>query len=246
MQKLDFIIGGNQKCGTSALFAYLSAHPQLSVPVRKELHFFDNERVNWASPDYAPLHGFFPNPGMRFDTTPIYLFWPPALERIRSYRPDIKLIFLFREPAERAFSHWSMSYARGVDTLTFAEAIRGGRARVAKDPRRMSYVERGFYGGMVARLLGMFDRRQLLFLSAHDLAREPQPVLDRIAEFVGIEPMGEVAPIRKHERPAIDYPSRLEPEDVEHLARLYRDDLGGFAEMTGIDISGWLTMRSAG
>ena len=91
--RLGLIVGGVQKAGTTSLFGYLQDHPSLLAPSVKELHFFDDETLDWASSDYASLDSFFPADvaGLRFEITPVYLFWPPALERIRAYNPDIKL-----------------------------------------------------------------------------------------------------------------------------------------------------------
>lgn len=49
--RLDFLIGGVQKAGTTSLFGYLSEHPQLMAPSQKETHFFDNEGFDWPTPD---------------------------------------------------------------------------------------------------------------------------------------------------------------------------------------------------
>src|SRR5580698_9894961 len=132
-QLVQAIIAGVQKGGTTSLFRYLQNHPQLQPPQQKELHFFDEESIDWSKPDYQLLHNAFgPADEKRkaFEATPIYLFWPPALSRIKSYNPGIKLIFLFRDPIERAWSNWKMEIVRGRETLPFTVAIREGRKRL--------------------------------------------------------------------------------------------------------------------
>ena len=148
--KVGFLIGGVQKGGTTALFRYLQDIPSLSLASVKEAHFFDDETtVDWTAPDYAPYHALFdPFDGRpRGEATPIYLYWPNCLERIARYNPAMKLVFLFRDPVERAWSQWKMEYARGWESEPFAWCIRQGRARVdsAEAPgfhRIYSYVER--------------------------------------------------------------------------------------------------------
>src|SRR5262245_46898937 len=108
-RKLSFIVGGAQKAGTTAMFEMLKDHPALACPNRKELHFFEKPS-GWENPTYEGLHDAFAGSGMRFEISPSYLFWPQALERVKTYNPYIKLIFLFRDPIERAFSQWCMSY----------------------------------------------------------------------------------------------------------------------------------------
>jgi hypothetical protein len=100
-----------------------------------------------------------------------------SLERIAAYNPRMRLILIFRDPIERAWSHWKMEYARGAETESFAWSIRDGRSRVdagsvrAGLHRVYSYVERGFYGAQVERLLALFPREQVLFLSVRRSTR---------------------------------------------------------------------------
>jgi hypothetical protein len=246
--KVDFIIGGVQKGGTTALFEYLSRHPHLSTPPRKELHFFDDENVDWDLPDYAAYHRSFGPSGIRFEATPSYLYWPPSLGRIKTYRVDMKLIFLFRDPIERAFSHWCMGYANGLLTRSFQDMIRAPRRDLGTGfdrhaPRSGALVERGFYGEQVARLLSFFPRRNVLLLRSEDLIRDPQTALNRVTDFVGIDSLT-VRPMRVYERTPMNYPSRLETNDITYLRGVFAPDLARFARLSGIDTTDWLAARA--
>lgn len=61
MRKIDFIVIGAQKAGTSALDSYLRQHPEIGMPAdKKELHFFDNETIFANTPvDYHGLETKF-------------------------------------------------------------------------------------------------------------------------------------------------------------------------------------------
>jgi hypothetical protein len=251
---VSIFVCGAQKGGTTSLFAYFSEHPSLSPPCRKELHFFDEESRDWSVPDYSILDSFFPSDDgekLRFDMTPIYGFWPPSIGRIHAYNPMARLIFLFRDPFGRAWSQWCMEYARGNETLPFAEAIRAGRSRIidlpplAPDRRIYSYVERGLYAEQVRRALELFPREQILFLRSQDLLDHHNTTLARIAEFLNISPFPETGP--KHEYPQPDIPSSLSAtsEDRAFLADIFRDDVRAFARLTGLDVSDWTTMKEA-
>ena len=248
--RVGLFIAGTQKARTSALHTYLAEHPAIMSTDHKEPHFFDDESIDWTVPDYALLHARFPgeqNGRLALDATPIYTFWPPALERIRAYNPGARLIVLFRDPIERAWSHWRMETARGDETLGFSEAIRSGRARLdPADPltriwRIASYVERGFYTGQVKRLSGLFPSSQTLLLDSGDLARDPQSTLDRIARFAGIAPFGPVRPLREHVGNT-DFGS-IPPDDAEYLRALFREDVLEFAALSGLDVSHWPTLN---
>jgi hypothetical protein len=140
---------------------------------------------------------------MRGEATPIYIYWPGALERIAAYNPDVKLILMLREPAARAWSHWRMEAARGVETRAFSWCIREGRRRLFEaEPwghhREFSYVERGFYGEQVERLLRLFPERQILVRKAEDLRADPARILGEVADFLGVARLQAPAPRDVH------------------------------------------------
>jgi len=241
-KRVGFLIAGAQKAGTTALFDYLAEIPALELPAVKEAHFFDEEEeVDWAAPDYAPYHALFDDPERLWgEATPIYLYWPNALERIHRYNPAIKLILLFRDPIERAWSHWKMEYARGKETEPFGWCIREGRARMAEAlpypgfDRVHSYVERGYYGRQLARALTLFPREQLLLLGSDDLRRDPTGTIGAVCAFLGVKPPAGLIP-PKISRPAadIDYPATLSDSDVIFLQRQFADEVARLHKLAG-------------
>ena len=244
--RVRFLIAGVQKGGTTALFDYLSELPQLELPAVKEAHFFDDEEdVDWAAPDYARYHALFEDPARLWgEATPIYLYWPNALERIRAYNPAMKLILLFRDPVARAWSHWQMEYAKGKEREPFGWCIREGRARMAQSmpyagfDRVYSYVERGFYGRQLAHALALFPREQLLLLGSDTLRRDPTRTIRAVCAFLGIAPpAGEVTHRISRAAADIDYPATLSDDDVIFLQRLYADELRRFHESAGSAVS---------
>lgn len=236
-----FIVAGVQKGGTTALFDYLGEEPGLVLSREKEAHFFDDETVDWAQPDYRAYHDRFPSGGgrLRGEATPIYIYWPGSLERIRAYNPAMKLILVLRDPVERAWSHWKMEYARGAETEPFAWCIRQGRQRLFDaEPwgvhREYSYVERGFYGEQIERLYALFPRELVLILKAEDLRAAPGPVLARVRAFLGLPPGRAPAPRDMHVGREMDYGSTLQAADVAHLRAVYRRDAARLADLTGV------------
>ncbi len=219
---------------------------------KKETHFFDDEARDWSSPDYAALDAFFPASDDRLcgEATPVTLYWRPAWKRLRDYNPDIKLIFLLRNPVERAFSHWRMMYAIGNDTLPFAEAIRGGRDRVRSEAevdglhRHYSYVERGFYAEQLAGILERFPAHNVHFEIFEEFFADRDAGLQRLAAFLGIAPFRTgLADVHVYPAADIEYPSTLTKEDVTYLSDLYRDDIVKLEGLLRRPIPDW---RSAG
>jgi hypothetical protein len=246
--KVAVFVAGVQKGGTTTLFAHLRLHPQLQMGVTKELHLFDDEREDWSDPDYAGLDARFAGPDgdrLRCDATPIYLFWPHSLERIKRYNPAAKFVMIFREPIDRAYSAWCMEFGRGVEPLTFSDAIRHGRSRLphdrttAPDWRVHSYVERGFYGAQIPHALSLFPREQFLFLRTSALDQDRSAVLQSIADFLAIDPFGRTPPIRARQRPASRPWPPIVQDDRHYLQGLYHTDTVRFAALSGLNVDDW-------
>jgi len=246
-KKLDFIICGVQKSGTNTLHGLLSTHPDIAVGQRRELHLFDDQSVDWEHPDYAAYHhkfGTADETKLWGECTPVYIYMPGCLERIRAYNPAVKLIAIFRDPVDRAFSGWCMEYARHADTMLFADAIREGRSRVAAAPggwhRVYSYVERGYYGRQVERLLSIFPKDQFLAVDFSDLKVNQQAVLDAVSDFLGIRrAKAPTELLHKFPKAVFDYPSALTDRDEHYLASLYADDSRTFRQLTGLTCRSW-------
>lgn len=246
--RVTLFIAGVQKAGTTTLHAHLAAHPQLQAGRRKELHFFDNERVDWSLPDYARLHDAFAPADrevIRFEATPIYTFWPPALARLKAYNPDARLIVIFRDPALRALSHWRMEYARKAETLDFSAAIREGRKRLegldrlARAWRVYSYVERGFYTGQLERLYAHFPPEQCLLLEFDAMIADMRRTLDTIAAFAGIDPFTAIQKLAENAAPPVDYPQIDIAADLAYLRDVFAEDVAAFAKLSGLTVNHW-------
>jgi hypothetical protein len=243
--KVEFLVAGVQKGGTTALFDYLRDHPDLQLADIKEAHFFDDEGLDWERPDYGRYHALFSPPAdgrarLWGEATPIYTYWPHSLERIAAYNPAMRLILVFRDPIARAWSHWKMEYARGAEARPFAWCIREGRERVATDPsapgahRVYSYVERGFYGAQVQRLLSLFPRQQLLFLRSEDLRSEPERILGKVCDFLNAPNLPHIKVRESHVAKNIDYGQSISQDDITHLLNQFSKDQELFSDLTGL------------
>lgn len=238
---VTFLIAGVQKGGTTALFDYLADYPDIALPDAKELHFFDDEDRDWSRPDYGAYHArFAARPGRPCgEATPIYSYWPNSLERIAAYNPAMKLVLVLRDPVQRAWSHWRMEYARGVEPHPFAWCIREGRQRLFEGQpwghhHAFSYVERGFYGEQMERLYGLFPRRQVLILTSNALRADPGAALAQVRAFLDLPPAPAPAPREVHVGREMAYPSELTADDVDHLRQVYAADAERLAALTGI------------
>jgi hypothetical protein len=76
---VDFVVGGVQKAGTTALHDFLAQHPHVALLRDQALHFFDKPEHFAGEPDYRILHNNFA-PGWRWqvagEVTADYLYYP--------------------------------------------------------------------------------------------------------------------------------------------------------------------------
>jgi hypothetical protein len=250
-RQVNFLIAGVQKAGTSTLYQLLKRHPAVDLSSVKEVHFFDDESIDWSKPAYDRYHSYFPRRERaiaRGEATPIYSYWPNALDRIKAYQPNMRLILIFRDPISRAYSAWSHQRRKGREPLSFAQAIRGGRNRISHLPdhanRHFSYVERGFYGEQLSRCLRLFTQRHVLALDFSQLTTDPSGLLKRVTSFLGIpNPPNPTQPIQANARPHDQQEESPSAADIQLLADLFSTDLGRFAQLIDYSIADWPTVQ---
>jgi hypothetical protein len=252
VEKLDFIIAGAQKAGTSALADFLEAHPRIQMPHKDELHrtiqparhFFDDEE-RFAKPevDYSPLERgcMRQRPSNLLGScTPIYVYWKTAMERIRQYSERIRLIILLRDPSRRAFSHWNMQRDRKLESLDFLDAVRSEKQRAEEarpfQLRKYSYVSRGFYAEQMERVFRFFPREQVEIIKFEEFRRDPRGTTDKTCEFLGIEPLRE---INNRENNSTPYVRKMTQLERQTLVDVYTDDIERLEKLLDWDCSDW-------
>lgn len=238
-RRLNFLICGVQKGGTSALDNYLREHPQICMAEKKEVHFFDNEELftKACRYKYKYYHSFFKKCNLSLklgESTPIYIWWEGSIERIYQYNSKIKLIVIFRSPVERAYSHWNMERQRGHEERPFSVAIRS--PNTAKQHRFFSYVDRGFYARQLRNLYSFFPRDQVLCLRQEDLLIDPKLTLAKVTDHLGV---GVFKVVKKKNVHAREYTNPIAMEDVNYLEEIYKDDISDLETLLDWDLSAW-------
>ena len=249
-KKLDFVIVGAQKSGTTALAAYLRDHRDIYVfgdsESKRSTHFFSDDR-NFTSgqPDYAAYHRMFTaaqEQQLIGESTPNYMYWRSAPTRLWQYNADIKIIAVLRNPIERAYSHWNMERSRGAETLPFFEALvcERQRCRVANPKQHLvySYVDRGYYSAQIREIWRLFPRENTLFLKSEVLRNNPSAALGQVCAFLGAAPVTSVAQKTVHEKA---YPTAMTVEEREFLRDAFEAEIRSLEHMLGWCCSDWLS-----
>jgi hypothetical protein len=243
IERLDFIVAGAQKSGTTALHYFLKKHPQIALPDRQELHFFDDEEIFSHPIDYELLHRHFPplaRSTIAGESTPSYLYWKTAMERIWKYNPQIKLIALLRNPVDRAFAHWNMQRFKDREPLDFLDALKEEPRRIAQslsiESRRFAYVGRGFYSKQLDRVFKFFPREQVNIVKFEEFRDRKQKTLDAIFEFLGVKPLPNV---HDKDQNVVPYERAVTAEERKYLFEVFSAEIARLEQMLGWDCSDW-------
>lgn len=163
---LNFLGIGAQKCGTTWLCQALANHPEFAFPAGKEVHYWNNSQgrsVQW----YAEL--FNDDTRLNGEITPAYAFLPKTeIQNIHQAFPNLRLIYLIRNPMERAWSAARMALKRAE--MQHHEA---SDQWFVDHFQSQGSLARGDYETCIRHWRSVFDPRQLLIVRYESIGADP-------------------------------------------------------------------------
>lgn len=199
----DFLIIGAMKSGTTYLFNLLDSHPQLDLPKKKEIHYFDNNfklGSNWYKFQF-PFKSI--KNKLTGEASPYYLYHPLAAVRAYKFNKKFKIIVLLRNPTYRAISHYNMfskmlNLKWNIETLLSINEeflIQNHMESKLKNHiqennslhRNFSFIKRGIYLYQIQRWMEYFPKENVLILKSEDFYDNTSKNLDQICDFLKIE-----------------------------------------------------------
>ena len=176
-----FLVIGAMKAGTTSLYEYLRGHPQIFMATPKELHFFP-ESKHWANGvEWYAAH--FANAGealARGEISPSYSQadqFPGVARRVAQVVPDVRIVYVVREPVSRAVSMYIHQYSGGRETLPVDDALRN----------RPMYVNSSRYAWQLDQYLEFFPDERICVVTSEALMSDRTATLRRIYEFIGVD-----------------------------------------------------------
>lgn len=223
----SFLIIGQAKAGTTALYGYLCSHPLVEPPLIKEPHFWSLKHA--AGPDWYRAH-FPPLPPdsgrISGEASATYFQHGEAPGRIARNLPGVKLILLLRNPLERAYSHYWMGVRLGGESRNWADVVATDLAawprcplepgELASGPPLSIYLQHSAVLPHLKRWLSHFPKEQLLILRATELTRDMPGTLRRVCAFLDLPPF---APERARRENEGHYPPMA--PDIEQRLRAW-------------------------
>lgn len=235
---LPTILGiGAMRSGTTALFSALAEHPDVGVPRRKEIHFFDihfHRGVNW-------YRAFFPlEQPITMDISPSYMNHPDAAERAAGLLSGARVVALLRDPADRAWSQYRLRRELGTEHRSFEEILE----REIDDPppafceyqvpAQIPYLGAGLYAEQLKPWFGFFGEDRVLIVDSAKMFANPSSALAEIQEFVGLVP--HQLPYRRvNAAPAVTPPATL-----ARVREFFEKPDAELRELTG-KVFSWMT-----
>ena len=199
MRRPNFFIVGASKSGTSSLWRYLCANPEVFMPtdvLDKEPAFFSPLKCRRSYRQYADLFAGAEDRHIRVgEASTAYLTDPSSARNIFNFNPHSNILIILRNPADRAYSMFNWMAQEGYEyALNFKQALRLERKRSAKkipnywEPEYYwdyMYVRSGLYHDQVKRYLDLFGD-QVRVMKFDDFVADFETVYAGICRFLGI------------------------------------------------------------
>ena len=183
----NLVVGGAPKCGTSSVFFWLAAHPEVASSREKETFFWapDVNRFNAScnlqehGPQaYPSLFAHTGHAKVRFEATAAYLYYASAWEGLASLPEKPLVLFLLREPAARTQSQFLFETHR-------TGRVNGSFADYLKEPQ---ILDHGHYVRYLAEWERALGRDHLLIWQFEQVMRDPCTAMKQLAVRLGIDP----------------------------------------------------------
>jgi sulfotransferase family protein len=260
----DFLCVGAQKAGTSWLYGQLEPHPDFWMPPVKELHYLDQlSRTKRFHPprrgdgrdasfleDMNQLGGRFyldlDSYGRLFshngsllsgDISPAYsTLTDEIIETVVDHFPNLKVVFLARDPVERAWSQLSMGVRLGMINKFDAT----DPEEVVCNLLNPGVLVRSHPSKIVARWKRYVRRENFRAYFFDDLKENPAKLRQSILRFLGGDPHKPSGGLKPQENSDADREKlRLTAKVRDRMAQFFEKELKACAAELGGRAKSW-------
>jgi len=181
-----FFIIGASKAGTTSLYHYLDAHPEIHMaPMLDSPRFFapPSDRPPLPRTTYEALfESDAPVRGERAPSYSVHPLFPGVPGRIEGLVPEARFVYMVRDPVERCLAYYMQRRETGLEARSLAEAMRG-----IEDPAHQ-YGCGSRYAMQVERYLERFPRSRMLVVDQAALRTDRAATLREVFTFLSVDP----------------------------------------------------------
>lgn len=206
MSRPDFFIVGAPRCGTTSLYTYLNAHPEIYMPrYYKEPHYFGSdfvcprfEKFRRSEEHYLALFEDAKTEQRVGEASVFYLYSRNAAQEIKDFNPNARIIIMLRSPIEMLFSYHNFLLYLGDEVLPgLRQALEAEPARKQGKslpprlylmPEALYYSEIIKFSEQLKRYLEVFGSEQVHVILFDDLAKAAHEVYTNVLEFLCVAP----------------------------------------------------------
>lgn len=174
-----FVVIGAMKCGTTTLAAQLGAQSGIFMTDPKEPQYFSDDAVFAHGPDwYGALFAGAAESDIRGEASTHYTKrpeLPKTLERMQAALPDVRLVYMIRDPMARLVSHYVHEWSQGVLSRPLDVEI----------DAHTPLVDYGRFGWQIAPFIEAYGREAVLLTSLERMTADPEGELARVASHIG-------------------------------------------------------------
>ena len=205
MKRPDFFIVGAFKAGTTAMYEYLRAHPQLFMSVPKEPMYFGQDITpryrRMTEEEYLGLFKGMADSQRAGEASPWYLYSTSAPREILDFSPRAQAIVMLRNPVDVMYAHHSqLVFNKREDLVDFGAALaaeedrrRGERIPAgALRPESLYYRHSVRFADQLRHWFEVFGRDRVHVIVFDDMIADPRAVYRATLEFLGVDPTYEV------------------------------------------------------
>lgn len=198
---IDFFCVGAAKSGTTALHYFLLRHPEIYMPLKKEIHHFANDILKeddyWLDSDaYYKLFKPAKQNQIIGETSVFYLLSDESADNIIKHNPNAKIIIMLRNPVEVIYSLHSQLVFNGEEDISdFKKAIeteperKKGRmlpvnTRIIK---KHLYTEVVRFSEQVERFIKIFPEKNIKIILFEDFKQNTLKIVQETYDFLQID-----------------------------------------------------------
>jgi hypothetical protein len=201
IRKPNFVIAGAPKCGTTSLYMYLRAHPQVFFSPPETSFFCDDLHFVHPIINEEQFLNFYKDVKSKHKAIGEYSVWDlyskAAPAKMKNMNPDMRVFILLRNPVEMVYAFYNeMKFHKQETANTFEDALslQDSRKKFIGIPQYMhspveafQYFDFGKYTEQVKRYQAIFPADQLMIILFDDLRKGTESIYDQALSFLQID-----------------------------------------------------------